>query len=139
MKTIPLPLANGITIYGREGCPYCDRAKDMVSKAKAKHLYVEKSLFSGFDEHIRPLIGDHRTVPVVFVDGAFLGGSTDLAQKLTTYQAALAVGSKKRRPLKKIKPKTNPRCAAIVRSGRRCSRRAKKTGRCCTQHHDQCK
>ena len=119
MTKAPAPLASGVTIYGRTGCPYCDKAKVLVKKHKMKHIYVDNEAVMGYETLIRPLIGDYNFVPVVFVNGVFVGGYTELEQWVNKRPSA------KRRPTKRL-------CVAYTQANRRCSRRSAK--RCCAQH-----
>ncbi len=68
-----------IEIYTKWGCPYCTRAKALLdSKGVA---YQEHDVTMGGPKKAEMLARkpDARTVPQIFIDGAAVGGSDDLA------------------------------------------------------------
>lgn len=70
-----------IKIYSTEHCPYCIRAKNFF---KDKGLvYEDIDLTNQFDEidAMKEKTG-HRTVPMIFVGEEFIGGYTDLIEKI---------------------------------------------------------
>ena len=76
-----------IVIYGRSTCPYCIKMMEHV-KNISKSLFVEIDvepieLFSksNLNKILSPEIGNHSTVPIVFIEGKFIGGLSDYENK----------------------------------------------------------
>jgi glutaredoxin 3 len=66
-----------VTLYTKDYCPYCVRAKRLLDK---KGIAFEEVNVEGRDE-LRVWLVEatgQRTVPQVFVDGRALGGFTDI-------------------------------------------------------------
>lgn len=84
----PEPLPLGYTVYTKSGCPFCDKALTAlqgVSFAKdvewvsADAYLVDPGLKEAFLRAIEAFAGEKwRTFPMVFHDGRFVGGYTDL-------------------------------------------------------------
>ena len=95
-KNIPLPdsaewVVYGRTSSGRNNCIFCQRAKDLLAETKVNHKYVNKLEYDAdaFSSKIRPLYpADHGTVPVVFHNGKFVGGYTQLKDMIAGSKAA---------------------------------------------------
>ena len=73
-----------IEIYGRDSCPFCRRAKDLAATQDADYQYhdVEQDPAAQKKREEFVVKYDHRTVPVVFIDGDFVGGYSEMAAKL---------------------------------------------------------
>jgi glutaredoxin-like protein len=69
-----------VTVFSREGCPYCVRAKGMLDDAGIE--YEELVLNRDFSESTIRAISGHSTVPQVFIDGERIGGSEALEDYL---------------------------------------------------------
>lgn len=78
------PNALGYTIYTKSNCIYCTKAKEFVSHIKDIELTVDcdgylaknKEAFLAF---IKLAAGkEHRTFPIIFHDGQFVGGFTEM-------------------------------------------------------------
>jgi glutaredoxin-like protein len=69
-----------VTVFSREGCPYCVRAKGMLDDAGIE--YEELVLNRDFSESTIRAISGHSTVPQVFIDGERIGGSEQLEDYL---------------------------------------------------------
>jgi glutaredoxin-like protein len=69
-----------VTVFSREGCPYCVRAKGMLDDAGIE--YEELVLNRDFSESTIRAISGHSTVPQVFIDGERIGGSEELEDYL---------------------------------------------------------
>jgi glutaredoxin-like protein len=69
-----------VTVFSREGCPYCVRAKGMLDDAGIE--YEELVLNRDFNESTIRAISGHSTVPQVFIDGERIGGSEELEDYL---------------------------------------------------------
>ena len=80
----PKPLE--VTVFTREGCPYCVRAKGMLRDAGIQ--YEELVLNRDYTEASLRAVSGRATVPQVFINGTHIGGSDDLEQYLAKDQAA---------------------------------------------------
>jgi glutaredoxin len=70
-------------LYGRNSCPFTQRAKMLLESKKFPFDYLDISASQQeFFSICRPKIGNHQTVPVVFHDGKFIGGFQELEQYL---------------------------------------------------------
>jgi glutathione-dependent peroxiredoxin len=66
-----------VSLFAREGCPYCARAKEML---KEHNLYYEEILLGKHvTTHSLKAVTGSTTVPQVFIDGKLIGGSEALA------------------------------------------------------------
>ena len=72
-----------IVIYGRSSCPYCIKTIEILKNIE-KMIFVEidsapHNLFdkSALLDILHNEIGDHKTVPIVFDKGKFIGGAND--------------------------------------------------------------
>ena len=65
-----------VAILTREGCPFCQKAKDMLTQAG--YDYAEVQLPHTVRTKALGAIAKARTVPQVFVDGQLIGGSEEL-------------------------------------------------------------
>lgn len=62
-----------IIIYGKRHCPYCSMAQDLLNAKGLEFEYIDA------DEESKKFLElakthNHRTVPMIFIDGEFLGG-----------------------------------------------------------------
>ena len=75
------------TVYSKEGCPYCDKIKQVMDLTKLK--YVVYNLNEDFDKKsFYEEFGEGSTFPQVSVDGKKLGGCVDTIQFLRENQIA---------------------------------------------------
>jgi len=67
-----------VSIFTKHGCPYCANAKEMLTE----HGMAYEEINVGHDTNLRSVraITGMETVPQVFIDGDYIGGSEDLAQ-----------------------------------------------------------
>ena len=68
-----------VEVYSKMGCPYCVRAKALL---KSKGVdFVEYDITMGGPKRAEMLSRSNggSTVPQIFIDGAHVGGSDDLA------------------------------------------------------------
>jgi glutaredoxin-like protein len=65
-----------VTVFSREGCPYCVRAKGLLHDAGVG--FEELVLNRDFSESTIRAISGMSTVPQVFINGDHIGGSEDL-------------------------------------------------------------
>ena len=67
-----------VSIFTKPGCPYCASAKEILTE----HGMAYEEISVGHDTSLRSVraITGMETVPQVFIDGDYIGGSEDLAQ-----------------------------------------------------------
>jgi glutaredoxin len=67
-----------ITVYGREGCTYCDKAKDYLRKMNLPFNYVD--INEDFDAamELKEKFGAFKTVPQIVIDNELIGGYSEL-------------------------------------------------------------
>lgn len=78
-----------IIVYSKEGCIYCDKAKQLLDELQAPYTfhvlhptqvdYIERrnELFNKYN---------HRSFPIILVGDVFVGGFTDLQHSVATLQ-----------------------------------------------------
>ncbi len=69
-----------ITIFSRNGCPFCVKAKGMLKDANM--AYDELVLNQDFNESTIRAVSGETSVPQIFIDGTRIGGSDDLKKFL---------------------------------------------------------
>lgn len=69
-----------VTIFTRDGCEYCARAKGMLKEAGIQ--YEELVLNRDYSESTIRAVSGKSTVPQVFINSEYIGGSEDLARYL---------------------------------------------------------
>jgi glutaredoxin-like protein len=79
-----LPL--DVTVFSREGCPYCVKAKAMLRDAGIE--FDELVLNRDFAESTIRAVSGASTVPQVFINGSLIGGAEALTQYLGHANAA---------------------------------------------------
>lgn len=72
-----------ITVYGRENCGYCTKAKDFLGlrpDLEYKYLDINEA---GFDKQnlVTVIAPGATTVPIIIDNGVWIGGWTDLEKK----------------------------------------------------------
>jgi glutaredoxin-like protein len=77
-----------ITIFSREGCPYCAGAKGMLNEAGIE--FEELLLNRDYTDRTLRAVTTNTTYPQVFVNGRLIGGSDDLATWLEANATARA-------------------------------------------------
>ena len=75
-----------VTVFSREGCPYCARAKGLLHDAGVQ--FEELVLNRDFSESTIRAVAGVFTVPQVFINGAHVGGSEELERYLKDSRAA---------------------------------------------------
>jgi glutaredoxin-like protein len=75
-----------VTVFSREGCPYCARAKGLLHEAGIR--FEELVLNRDYTEATLRAVSGRSTVPQVFVNGDHIGGSEELEQYLDKAEAA---------------------------------------------------
>jgi len=81
-----LPL--DVTVFSREGCPFCVRAKGMLRDAGIE--FEELVLNRDYTDQTLRAVSNNTTFPQVFVNGELIGGSDDLADWLADKASARA-------------------------------------------------
>ena len=75
-----------VTIFTRPDCGYCARAKGMLSDAGMQ--YEELVLNRDYTESTLRAVAGISSVPQIFIDGDYVGGSESLEEYLSTDKAA---------------------------------------------------
>jgi len=69
-----------IVVYSVDYCPYCKRAKKLLAE---KGVSFEEIDITANEDEMRPKLMSQTgidTVPQIFIDGKFIGGSNKLAE-----------------------------------------------------------
>lgn len=66
-----------ITIYTRDYCPYCHKAKALLNAKGAKYTEIDLERFPEKQPEMVKLAG-RTSVPQIFINGAHIGGCDDL-------------------------------------------------------------
>jgi glutaredoxin-like protein len=77
-----------VTVFSREGCPFCVRAKGMLRDAGIE--FEELVLNRDYTDRTLRAVSGNTTFPQVFVNGELIGGSDDLAEWLGNQSPARA-------------------------------------------------
>jgi len=80
------PLKTIFTVYSKSGCHYCTKVKTLLADKKYdfvvidcdEYLLEDKEGFLSFIKDISKR--EHRTFPIVFSDGHFIGGFLETQQ-----------------------------------------------------------
>lgn len=77
-----------IVIYTTKNCPYCVRAKSYFSQHSL--AYSEIDLTNQYDEidRLKQQTG-HRTIPLIFINDQFIGGYSDMMEKIESGELKL--------------------------------------------------
>ena len=75
-----------VTVFTRPGCEYCVRAKNLLDSAGIS--FKELVLNRDFNESTIRAVSGKSTVPQVFINGSYIGGSEDLEQYFTESEVA---------------------------------------------------
>ena len=85
--TIPIPQKKGYTIYTKDGCAYCNLAKQLLNIytptiIDCNDLYLDNK--TGFFEKMMDYTKKtHKTFPLIFHNGAFIGGYSEIKNILS--------------------------------------------------------
>ena len=77
-----------VTVFSRDGCPYCVRAKGMLRDAGIQ--FEELVLNRDFHESTIRAVSGRTTVPQVFINGEYVGGSEELEDWLNEHHKSAA-------------------------------------------------
>ncbi len=74
-----------ITIYGRENCPFCVKAKNLAESIEgADSIYIDLEKQGMTKANLRKTVGKPvDTVPQVFIDGIHIGGFTEFEARMS--------------------------------------------------------
>jgi glutaredoxin len=72
---------NTIKIYGKTNCPWCDRAKSLVSRYGFQYEYFDIGRKQYYDE-LKESVPDLKTVPQIFWNERYIGGYNELANEI---------------------------------------------------------
>lgn len=82
MSDFEPPSATNYTIYSKSGCPSCSKAKTLLKNEEVllidcdEYLIEDKEYFLSF---MKIIIGkEYRMFPMIFKDGKFIGGFSEL-------------------------------------------------------------
>ena len=67
-----------IEIYTQYFCPYCDRAKALLTKKGVAFREIDAPAGSPARDQARSRSGGRSSVPQIFIDGKHIGGCDDL-------------------------------------------------------------
>jgi glutaredoxin 3 len=68
-----------VEIYTKWGCPYCVRAKQLLDGKGVTYEEFDVTMGGPKKAEMLERAPDHMTVPSIFIDGAHIGGSDQLA------------------------------------------------------------
>jgi glutaredoxin-like protein len=77
-----------VTVFSRDGCPFCVRAKGMLRDAGIE--FEELVLNQDYTDRTLRAVSTNTTYPQVFIDGKLIGGSDELAAWLAERAQARA-------------------------------------------------
>lgn len=88
---VPYSTTSKVVIFSIENCPYCKKAKDLLSgkvdssdSSKYRVVYLDGSEAVADSDSVQDAIVkkyDHETMPAVFINGEFIGGFSDVDAK----------------------------------------------------------
>lgn len=69
-------------VWSKNQCPYCDQAKNLL---KARNIeFEERNINTTYTkEQLLEAVPTARTLPQIFLDDEYVGGFTELRQRLT--------------------------------------------------------
>lgn len=78
-----------VTLYTKNYCPYCNRAKEYFRSRGIAYEEIDVTdkpdLYAELKQRTQ-----HMTVPQIFIDGVFIGGYTDLIDKIRRGELTIA-------------------------------------------------
>jgi len=82
------PKALDVSIFSREGCPHCARAKALLLESGIDYESLE--LNKNFSDRSLRAVANATTLPQVFINGARIGGADELQAWLDSGQSKVA-------------------------------------------------
>ena len=67
-----------VIVYTTQMCPYCVQAKRLLGERSIPYDEIDVGSDPGVREEMVTRAGGKRTVPQIFIDGAHVGGYTEL-------------------------------------------------------------
>ncbi len=67
-----------VTIYSKDYCPYCKRAKALLQSKGVNFNEIDVSIYADKVMEMIQRSGGRRTVPQIFIGDHHIGGSDDL-------------------------------------------------------------
>jgi glutaredoxin 3 len=68
-----------VEIYSSMFCPFCHRAKRLLSEKGVAFREIDVDMDAGLRKQMMERANGRHTVPQIFIDGTHVGGSDDLA------------------------------------------------------------
>jgi len=68
-----------VKIYTTNVCPFCVQAKRLLTQLKVPYEEINLEDKPALRQKLSEENNGYRTVPMIFIDGKFLGGYTELA------------------------------------------------------------
>jgi glutaredoxin len=69
------------TVWSKNHCPFCDQAKALLTQRGI--VFEEKTVGEGYSrDDLLDAVPTARTVPQIFLDEEYVGGFTELRQRL---------------------------------------------------------
>lgn len=78
MTSVDSKQVDSFLVYGRDNCPYCVKAKQLLEQKKVWWVYVDLAKNPEIRE--RMIKRGHKTVPVIYNGYEFIGGYTELEE-----------------------------------------------------------
>jgi glutaredoxin len=81
------PKKKGYTIYTKNNCSFCVKAKKLLDDKNIKYSLIEcDDLLKDRDKFFKLIskYTNQKTFPIIFYDGKIIGGYTDLRKYLST-------------------------------------------------------
>ncbi len=72
-----------IIIYSANNCPYCRKAKNYLEQNGFQYQEIDLSHDYDKIDELKKSTG-HRTIPLIFVNDVFVGGYTDMIEKINS-------------------------------------------------------
>ena len=66
-----------IEVYGREGCSYCTKARELLDERDISYEYIQLGVDVTKEEFVQKFPGQ-KTVPVIVAHGMKVGGYSEL-------------------------------------------------------------
>jgi len=82
MDPLPMPSKGKFTIYGTKRCGFCKNAKSVLRMGPYNWEFINVDDYRGGRQQIVSR-SSHKTVPVIYDSGRFIGGYTELLVHLS--------------------------------------------------------
>ncbi|KAL4429465.1 hypothetical protein ABPG74_001310 [Tetrahymena malaccensis] len=70
-----------VQIYGADWCPYCNNAQKLFTNLNVKYEYIDTDKHPEKKQELYKQL-NWDTIPMIFIDGKFEGGYSDVQTKL---------------------------------------------------------